>query len=306
MALLPLRPEAERVAAQVPELRARAIKTAFHVLHGANPRKRAGAGESFWQFREYEPGDMPREIDWRQSAKTDRVFIRQKEHYTAQSCLFWTKRNADMNFKSDTSRIDKKFAANVLALTLALLHSHGGEMIGFAGAQRPGHSEKTLREFEHLLLQDSPPILTFPPLGGRDSSSAPSPPRGEGWGEGANIPRHCQFYAISDFLEPVADIREALKPLAERTRNGWMVVVLDPAELELPYDGRIQFENMAGDSRVMIDNARDIREAYQARMRGHLEDLQGLATRWGWRLIVHNTAEPLEDTALNIWLENAQ
>ncbi|MCB9982233.1 MAG: DUF58 domain-containing protein [Rhodospirillales bacterium] len=284
MAFLPLRPEAERVAAQVPELRARAVKTAFHVLHGANPRKRAGAGESFWQFREYEPGDMPREIDWRQSAKTDRVFIRQKEQYNAQSCLFWTKRNADMDFKSDTSRFNKKYTSAVLALTLALLHSHGGEMVGFAGHGRPGHSEKTLKAFEHLLTDEAHDSLPV----------------------SLNIPRHAHFYAISDFLEPVADIRSAFKPLAERTLNGWMVAVLDPAELDLPYDGRILFENMAGESRVMIDNARDIRSAYQARMRGHLEDLRALAERWGWRFVVHNTAEPLEETALKIWLENAR
>ncbi|MCB1720373.1 MAG: DUF58 domain-containing protein [Alphaproteobacteria bacterium] len=284
MRLLPLRSEAERAAAQIPDLRALAVKTAFHVLHGANPRKRPGAGEAFWQFREYEPGDMPRAIDWRQSAKGDRIFIRQKEQHNAQSCLFWTKRNADMNFKSDTCRFDKNHVAGVLALTLALLHSRSGEMIGFAGMQRPGHSEKTLSSFEHILMRTAPSALP----------------------QSISIPRHAYFYALGDFLESIADIKAALKPLAERTRNGWMIVVLDPAELDLPYEGRIHFEDMTGEQRVMIDNARDIREAYQDRMSAHLQDLQALAAGWGWRFIVHSTDSALEETALQIWLENAK
>ena len=174
MGLLNLRSKAEETAADIPDIRRIATETAFHVLHGANPRKRAGAGETFWQFREYQPGDMPRDIDWRQSAKTDRVYIRQKEHHTAQSCLFWLKRNADMGFRSDKALHSKGEAGAVIALCLALLHSRGGEMIGFAGHGRAGHSEKTLREFEQAIVSENAEPLP-PPFCPRPLELQPPP-----------------------------------------------------------------------------------------------------------------------------------
>lgn len=281
MAFLKLRSTAEHTAASVPDIRQVAIETAFQVLHGHNPKRKAGSGEAFWQFREYSEGDMPREIDWRQSAKTDRVYIRQKELHTAQSCLFWLKQNADMDFCSRANLPGKRLAASVLALSLALIHSRSGETVGYAGRQRPGHSEKTIGHFEQLLHEMRPDAL----------------PRS------LKVPRNATFYAFSDFLEEPGEIEAALAPLAERTRNGWLVQVLDPAELDLPYDGRILFEDMHGKNQTVISNASDIKNEYHQRMLKHIEILQKLCGRWGWTYILHRTDMSYKFTAMKIWLE---
>lgn len=285
MVTLPfIRPEAERGAAQIPEIKQLALRTAFHILHGANPQRKSGSGESFWQFREYSAGDMPRDIDWRQSGKTDRVYTRQTERQTAQSCLFWLKQNADMGFQSEGVEHSKQYAGAVIALTLALLHSRAGETIGFAGRQRCGHSEKTLGEFEQILVGDNEEALpaSFP------------------------IARRASFYGVSDFLEPLADIEAAFAPLAERTHNGCLIHVLDPAELELPYQGRVLFEDMHGGAQTLISNAVDIRGEYAARMRGHIEGLHALCDQWGWRYVLHRSDLGFDETVLKIWLEGAR
>lgn len=283
MAFLNLRPRAEQTAQNIPDLKRLAVQTAFHILHGQNPQRRSGSGDTFWQFREYSTGDMPRDIDWRQSAKTERIYIRQKEQHTAQSCLFWLKQNADMAFQSEGVPYSKKDNGAVLALSLALLHSRMGEMIGFAGRQRPGHSEKTLGELEQLLMQEKQDALPA----------------------SLEIPKHSAFYAISDFLEPPEEIESAFAPLAARTRSGWFIHVLDPAELELPYQGRIIFEDTNGANRHLVNNAVDIRADYQQRVDDHVKTVQALCTKWGWHYILHVSGRPFEDTALKIWLENA-
>lgn len=280
--VLNLRPEAEKAAAQIPDIKQLAVQSAYHILHGANPQRKAGAGESFWQFREYQPGDVPREIDWRQSAKTDRIYIRQSEHYTAQICLFWAKRNIDMAFQSSGTPYSKAQAASVLSLALALLHSRAGEMIGFAGQGRPGHSEKTLQTFEHS-------------LGENDASTLPS---------SLNLPKNAAFYALSDFLETPEEIEATFSPLSGRTKNAWLIQVLDPAEIALPYAGRVLFEDMAESHKMLVNNAVDIRAEYKQRIQNHMLTIRELCSKWGWRYAMHPTDRAFTHTLRTIWLGN--
>ncbi|MCC6598108.1 MAG: DUF58 domain-containing protein [Alphaproteobacteria bacterium] len=271
----PLRKNAETLSARLPSLRAAALQTAFHVLHGPHPRRRAGGGESFWQFREYRPGDQPQAIDWRQSAKTDRVFVREKEQHKAQSIFFWVAGNQGMDFKSQSALPSKKEFANLLALTLALLYSREGEMIAYAGRQRPGHSEKTLQSFEHLLLETAEDTPASAAL--------------------AAIPSHAGCYLLSDFLEPSETLTKNLAPLDGRTHNGWMLQILDPAEITLPYKGRMRFENMEGTDSHLSENAADIATAYNARILAHIEKIRDLCLKMGWR---HRLCRTDEDPVL--------
>ena len=70
-ALLPLMVAAERVAATVSQ--------------GVHGRRSVGQGETFWQFRRYGFGDSTQLIDWRQSAKSQPVYVRETEWEAAQS-----------------------------------------------------------------------------------------------------------------------------------------------------------------------------------------------------------------------------
>src|SRR3546814_6131026 len=82
---LPLRHRAEQLAATLPPLLVAAERVAATVAQGVHGRRRVGQGETFWQYRHYDFGDQPQSIDWRQSAKSDMVFVRQMEWEAAQS-----------------------------------------------------------------------------------------------------------------------------------------------------------------------------------------------------------------------------
>src|SRR6478672_13719890 len=97
---LPLQFRGEQVAARLPPLLVAAERVAATVAQGVHGRRRVGQGDSFWQFRQYQPGDAPQRIDWRESAKSQRVYVRETEWEAAQSVWLWRDFSASMDYSS--------------------------------------------------------------------------------------------------------------------------------------------------------------------------------------------------------------
>ena len=57
------------LARRLPALLVAAREVAATVMHGVHGRKRAGVGETFWQFRPFVWGESTTRIDWRRSAR---------------------------------------------------------------------------------------------------------------------------------------------------------------------------------------------------------------------------------------------
>jgi uncharacterized protein (DUF58 family) len=115
-----LRSRAEALAealAHTPMARERPHSTGSFGSHG---RRRAGVGDVFWQFRRYEQSDAATLIDWRQSAKSDRLFVRQREEEVAQTYWLWCDASDSMDFKSDAATETKADRAMILMLAAAL------------------------------------------------------------------------------------------------------------------------------------------------------------------------------------------
>src|SRR5919198_4393785 len=84
-----IRHHGEQLAATLPPLLVAAERVASTVAQGVHGRRRVGQGDSFWQFRQYEPGDSAARIDWRESAKSQRLYVRETEWEAAQSVWLW-------------------------------------------------------------------------------------------------------------------------------------------------------------------------------------------------------------------------
>src|SRR6476620_6621518 len=80
---------AEELASTLPPLLVAAERVATTVAQGVHGRRRVGQGENFWQFRQYEPGEAAASIDWRESAKSQRLYGRDTECEAAQSIRLW-------------------------------------------------------------------------------------------------------------------------------------------------------------------------------------------------------------------------
>jgi uncharacterized protein (DUF58 family) len=258
-----------------------AERAAASILHGEHRQRRAGSGERFWQFREYVPGDRPQDIDWRQSGKTDRVFIRQKEWQTNQSAFLWCSRAPTMDFKSADAPLSKADSAKIITLAIGLLLTHGGEEIGLFGAPRKGRSEAALQYIAAALMEKTQNKETLPQ---------------------GDIYKNSALFLSGDFLDPPADIAEHFKMLSAQSASGFVIQILDPAEIDLPYDGRAMFETPnENKQRELINNVASIRAEYNKRIAAHIEAVKKIAHDCGWNYVLHSTDRDIKDTLLEIW-----
>lgn len=277
-----IRHDSEEASASLPAIRIDAEKAVASILHGDHAQSKPGMGEKFWQYREYAPGDRPQDIDWKQTAKTDHVFIKQKEWQTPQSVIFWCSQSASMAFSSQEKLPTKQRDANVLTLALALLMVQAHEKVGIFGSRKIGRSENTLIDIEQKLTEDIRSTSSLPDYGLYD------------------LPQNASFIQIGDFLEPLDVIEQNFKQFSGRISGGFVVQVLDPAELDLPYDGRVLFEDNNDGSKQQIDNVASIRQAYKKRIEAHNKALEQLCRENQWHYIMHRTDVSIKQTLTNI------
>src|SRR5437660_312945 len=95
------------LARRLPSLVASAKELAASVMHGVHGRRRAGVGETFWQFRPFTFGEPAQRIDWRRSARDDRLYVREREWEAAHTIFLWMDLSPSMAFMSSLARQSK-------------------------------------------------------------------------------------------------------------------------------------------------------------------------------------------------------
>ncbi len=275
--------QALELATQLPDLMIEATHIAATIAHGIHGRRRAGPGETFWQFRPYEQTDSATLIDWRRTASTNGVYIREREWEAAHTIWLWSDLSKSMLFQSHLSKTPKRERAMVLTLALAELLVRGGERVGLLGLTRPTASRQTTsRLAQELVLNEKDALL-----------SSGLPPN-------ISLPRFSGAVLFSDFLDPLEDISRRLNTLACEGVTGHLVQILDPAEESLPYDGRIEFIAPEGNDTWITERAETVREDYLKKLHDHREGLREIAHRLGWSLLIHHTDRPATEPLLNL------
>src|SRR5918997_3574010 len=125
------------LAQRMPRLVLEARRVAANLAHGIHGRRRAGTGETFWQFRPFVAGEAAQRIDWRRSGRDDRLYVREREWETAQTIWLWIDRSASMGFASDLAQAPKIERAVVLGFALADTFVEAGERVGMPGLIAP-------------------------------------------------------------------------------------------------------------------------------------------------------------------------
>ncbi len=269
-----LRRDAEKVAGALPPLLVEAERLVSTFTMGFHGRRQAGLGETFWQYRAAHPGDSLNQIDWRRSAKTDRLYIREMEWEAAENVVFWCDRSQSMTFRSERMERSKAERGMLLTLALCVLLNRGGERFGLLSTEAmvPRHGERQLMRIAALLGADIP----VPDYG--------APPKGL-------MPKAGQAVFFSDFMGPRDAVFPALLNAAGQGTRGVFVQILDPVEEDFPFQGRTRFESVARQVRHETDQAISLKNAYLERLAERRDDLAGVARRSGWRLLLHRTDE---------------
>ncbi|MEM9580467.1 MAG: DUF58 domain-containing protein [Pseudomonadota bacterium] len=281
---LPLHLQAEAEAARLPTLLAEADHLAGTVLLGEHGRRRAGTGDDFWQYRPVQSGDSRRLIDWRKSARSDAVFVREREWQIAQSVMLWVDTAASMRFTSDKTLPDKAGRARLIALATAILLIKSGERVGLTGSSLPPRRGRAqiLRLAEFLSTADTADYGT---------------PEAR-----AMIP-HARALFVSDFLGDLAQIEAALTKAADRGVRGALLQVLDPSEEAFPFSGRTIFESAGKSLRHETLKAAELKSRYLDRLAARKDALQSLCSTTGWQFHTHHTDATAQSALL--WVHGA-
>ena len=279
--VLGLEREALGLADRLPNILIEAKRIAQTVAHGIHGRRRSGPGETFWQFRQFQSSDTARQIDWRRSASSDHLYVREREWEAAHTLWLWPDLSASMNFRSHLSGTTKRERAIVLMLAAAELLVRGGERVAYLGLTQPTASRKATTRIAEAIIANEPAL------------TATQPPK-------THLKRFSGTLLFSDFLDPIAKTRAHIEALAADGASGHLIQILDPAEESFPYEGRTEFLSPAGEDRWIIDRAQSLRTRYRQRFDAHRAELAAIAKRLGWSFLVHHTDRPASEPLLTL------
>ena len=267
-----LRQEADRLASGYPALLAEAERVAALVAAGVHGRRRAGQGETFWQYRPYDVSDPANRIDWRRSARGDSVFVRDTEWEAANSVYLWRDGGANMRWRSSDKLPTKRERASVLSLALASLLMRAGERCAVLGeSDRPRAGRAGFERLAQRLSRADGEI---------DSLQA-------------KLPAHAKLLIASDFLTDPEGWPGRLAALASRPASGVLLHIIDPAEETFPFKGRVEIRAPGGKLLpFLLGRAERAKDDYRARFAAHLERIEESARHLGFTVVRHRTDQP--------------
>jgi uncharacterized protein (DUF58 family) len=273
--------EAKALAAGLPDLLVEARRVATTVIAGWHGRRRAGPGETFWQFRPFNTGEPAMRVDWRRSARDDHLYVREREWEASHTLWLTADLSASMVFRSPLGAATKRDRALVLLLALAEIAARGGERVGMLGVSQPTASRVAAERIATALVHAL--------AGGAATTALPDP--------GA-VRRFSDVVVIGDLLDPFADTAAWVERLAGQGARGHLMQVLDPVEETFPFDGRTEFLDPETGTRLLAGRAEAWAAAYREKLAGHRDALRTLARRVGWSFLVHHTDRPASEALI--------
>ena len=277
------------LAGTLPALMVAADRVAATVIQGVHGRRRVGQGDAFWQFRPYREGDSATQIDWRQSARSRHLFVRETEWEAAASVWLWRDASPSMQYASLRNIDTKAVRAELITLAVASLLTDASERIAVLGSgARPITGRLAVRRIAEHLAEET-----------RSTKAPPSlPPL-------VPLPAHGSIVLVSDWLDPLDKIEAVVRHYASAGVRGHIVQVLDPAEEDLPFNGHVKFEGLETEGQHTIRRVEAVRTAYGARLVAQKEGLQRLARPADWTVHLHRTDRPPQTVLLALYLAMA-
>jgi uncharacterized protein (DUF58 family) len=270
--------ESRTLAASLPRLVLEARRIAANVIHGLHGRRRAGAGESFWQYRRFVSGEPAQSVDWRRSARDDHLYVREQEWEAAHTVWLWPDRSPSMAFASKAARDSKLERALIVTFALAELLVEGGERVGIPGLLTPTASRTVIDKMAQAMLHDDAGRPSLPP---------------------AFIPSALsEVVVLSDFWSPIPEIRNMLAGLSSSGAHGTLIQIVDPAEETLPYFGRIEFIEPEGGGTITAGRAEKWADDYVARVALHRDQIRAETDKLDWLFSTHTTSRSAAELLL--------
>jgi len=264
------------------ELRARTVVEGF--ISGLHRSPFKGFSVEFAEYRQYIHGDDLSTIDWKVFARSDRYYVKKFEEETNLECQLLIDVSGSMAYGS--RGITKFEYAACLAASLGYLMNRQRDGVGLTafddrivaqlpGSTRPGHLRNLLITLNRLTL------------GQRTNVSKPLHLLAD------SMNRRGMVVLISDLLDDPAEIIRGLKHFQYRGSDVLVFQILDPDEIEFPFDRTTRFEDLETSEEVMASPGL-VRSHYLQQMSGLLERYRRELGAAGIDYQLLSTKQPLE------------
>jgi uncharacterized protein (DUF58 family) len=266
--------------AEVLGLESRKIVEGF--LAGAHPSPLHGMAVEFAQHREYAPGDDLRHLDYKVLGRTDHYFLKQYEQETDFTAHILLDGSASMRYGS--AGVTKFDYARQMAATLAYLILLQRDAVGvsvFDTATRTRQPRTgNLGRMGDILTA----LAAFEPVGKTDVAATLH-------SVAAELTRKGIVILISDLFDDEEAILGGIQHLLFGGHEVIVFHVMDPAEINLPFSGSIEFAGLETGLRVQTEPAA-IRTSYRAEVDAFRDRIRLACQRAGCHCIFTDTSRP--------------
>lgn len=283
-----------KALAQVSGMPLRARIIVEGALTGMHRARLRGSSVEFAEHKEYAPGDEIRHIDWKAYAKVDRYYVKQFEQESQLTAFLVLDASASMSYAG--KGLTKLAYASYLVAALAYMLVQQRDRVGLVafGDERIDSYVPPRARPAHLgdlftVLED------IDRRGGHGAE--PAARALDRVAELAGRKRALVVLA-SDLLEKDADSLVVLRRLQTRGHDVTVFHVLDPDELEFPFQGLTRFESLE-DQRALLVEPDGMRRAYLRRLQAFLERAERACVDAGVAYQRVPTSQPVERTLLD-------
>jgi uncharacterized protein (DUF58 family) len=246
------------------ELRARRIVEGY--VAGLHRSPYQGFSNEFAEHREYTPGDDLRYVDWKVFGKTDKVYLKQFEEETNLICYLLLDTSESMQYQGPGSPLSKLTYAQCAAASLAYLVLHQHDSIGLVTFDQ---------EIRQLVRPSASPTQLKQLLGLMEKTTAARKTRtGPIFHDLAErLGRRGIVVVLSDLFDDVDSMLAGLKHFRHRRHDVIVLHVLDPAEIDFPFQQVTMFKGLEALGEVLTE-PRSLRAAYQNEVRSFLRQVK--------------------------------
>jgi uncharacterized protein (DUF58 family) len=216
------------------ELKARTIVEGF--LSGLHRSPFKGFSVEFAEYRQYMPGDDLSTIDWKVYARSDRFYVKKFEEETNLECHIMIDVSGSMAYRGQRPMTKFEYGA-CLAASLAYLMNRQRDGVGLTAfdesivtmlpsSSRSGHLRAVLLTLDRLTL------------GRQTNVSKPLHQLAD------SLSKRGMVVLISDLLDDPESVIRGLKHFQYRGTDVIVFHILDPDEIEFPFERTTRFEDL--------------------------------------------------------------
>lgn len=268
------------------KLRARAVMEG--VLSGLHKSPHQGQSVEFSEHKEYAPGDELRHLDWKAYGKFDKFYIKRFEHETNLAAAMVVDASASMGYASGP--LSKLEVATTLAGALCYLLVRqqdaaglsilaGGKISDVPPRAAAGHLATLLGELDQVKAQGATDLFAA-----ADHLAE-------------RLSRRSLVIVFSDLLDDRADALKRILQLRQRKNDVAIFHVVDPAELDFPFDDPTLFLSMEDERKIEV-NPREIRQSYLEEFGAFLAEVKQTCARQDVDYVRVRTDEVLDAVLL--------